>query len=654
VCSILNGVRREAGTATKTVDWRGAENGAVILGDDALLQEFITFYRQYKPRTDNREAIRKIDHELMNLPLAAALIGNQAMEFGKQDGITEIEEAGQANIVEQRINDGLLADEMSGKVEIGRSPAFVGCVSNFSNFLDLSRKVMRNVELGVPAIVLHRANTTQHMFRWMELLVDLFAKHGVDQGMISYAGFDRAQTNKLFAAFPHSPGYFTCSRETAQNVVKVLPKTISSTGGPNTMVATKLTPEVGEAFVFSNLIENKGQCTALRHFVAPGCGVPELEQLYAKIEVIDKATESLKSGTFSSVFREQALGSLPDSYKRLKSQPLVSYRVSKDLPKEIDEAWRVPVVDVTAPEARELATPEFALKLARWLNKEQPISLAVNGDPAFARDLWEKTGLVVCTVGSLDKPALTCQARPQEGECFGEFPPRHELKKFTRLPVIIPSSTPGYNTVYSDHYLRSTSTDELPAGMHWTEPIIAMAGSPEVRGFLKLLVVYLTDSCGPKTGFGPRSTLFGLQRPPILDDSPTVFRITPAATSDDLPSILPFLVTNARSQMQLSVDPAASPAMHAVLGSFKHLLAAGQVVLEDQDAFNKRCETTPFINVLTLGEVPFEPILVAHWVSRFFPMGHVKSVNEEDADFLGFFLTSKKWLRIHKQHRSAL
>ena len=120
------------------------------------------------------------------------------------------------------------------------------------------------------------------------------------------------------------------------------------------------------------------------------------------------------------------------------------------------------VVDVTNvfPTEETLANKqkvnEEVDNLSRWLIHHQPISLAVNAKRSqlfdLSRNLFEKTSLVVTTIGSTDKeyapPAMTCQARPQDAECFGEFPPRKTMGDYTCFPVVIPSSTPSYDTCY--------------------------------------------------------------------------------------------------------------------------------------------------------------------------------------------------------------
>merc|ERR1712232_807141 len=196
-----------------------------------------------------------------------------------------------------------------------RWPAFIGCVSNFSNFLDLSRKVMRNMECGVPVVVLSRNNTTQHMFRWTEMLLELMKKEHVDLGLLTYFSCDRKQKTKIFNACPACPAYFTCSREVAEDVKKTLPKIMSSTGGPNTLVATSFTPEVSTAIRYSGMIENKGQCTAMRHFVLPGCTEKIVDDIFAPTPVVTTPLKSLEDGIFAGIFAKVNDRELTPGYK---------------------------------------------------------------------------------------------------------------------------------------------------------------------------------------------------------------------------------------------------------------------------------------------------------------------------------------------------
>lgn len=89
---------------------------------------------------------------------------------------------------------------------------------------------------------------------------------------------------------------------------------------------------------------------------------------------------------------------------------------------------------------QDFGSDEQISELAGWLVRNQPISLAMNtvgGDFGYARKLFEQTGQVVYTVGSEGNPALTCQARPQEGEIFGEFPVRiYRARSGTRSDTV--------------------------------------------------------------------------------------------------------------------------------------------------------------------------------------------------------------------------
>ena len=188
--SLLHGapiLSSENALMVDTVDAFLRVNGKQLLSPesdvDAIISHVQQMSRTVPSRTDWRKECREIDL-LFHTELAPTIIGNQCMDFEKQDGIMEIEESIQVNAIEQRLNDALLADESAGKVAIHRDPVFVGCVSNFSNFLDLSRKVLRHIEVGVPVVVFSRSNTGQHMYRWSVLLLALMKNKAVDLNLV--------------------------------------------------------------------------------------------------------------------------------------------------------------------------------------------------------------------------------------------------------------------------------------------------------------------------------------------------------------------------------------------------------------------------------------------------------------------------------------
>eukprot|EP00300_Choanocystis_sp_HF-7_P003533 c126_g1_i1.p1 GENE.c126_g1_i1~~c126_g1_i1.p1 ORF type:complete len:722 (+),score=141.26 c126_g1_i1:32-2167(+) len=642
ICSVVLGRPLAGGEVIPTFDAFGRENGRQIVSTEEQIDGIISHILNYRPpQTDLRAPLRLIEQTLFTQH-AGTLIANQAMDFHKQDGVTEIEEAIQAGTVEAKLNDQLWEEERSGAITILREPAFVGCVSNFSNFLDLGRKTIRNIELGVPVVVLSRSNTTQHMYRWFQLLQTELDKAGVCSGMLTYASATVAQQRRIFKQCSKSPLYLTGSRPIAAAIKELLPNTFASTGGPNTMVCLDYTPNTAKAVQLSATIENSGQCTALRHLVTSCSLTPnDIEKTFAGVEVVESSVEALRRGSFAGLLPQHPFK--PESgYTVYKPDPKasVAYRIADKFPVEVDECWRRVFLDVT--NVTDMRSEASINALSAWLNKNQPISLAVNGDVSpypVARKLFERSALCVYTVGAPSALALTAQARPQEGEVFGEVPPRGQFSQFSKFPVFVPSSTPGYNAQYTPSHLQATATHRPDCDSE-IENLWSLNISTETRGYLNILASYLKDACGPRRGYGARTSLFGLQRPP-LDGSITAVLCNPNTSLDQaVVCALPYLATNARHQTVFVFDnaehiaAALAPILDARGVSYTNSLAN-----LSSPVFN--C-VLPHQVVPRMSELP----LAGHLVTTLLSYGHIKSTLSNDQAFYDVFEKSAKWLRV--------
>ncbi|KAF4672278.1 hypothetical protein FOL47_000722 [Perkinsus chesapeaki] len=646
IVTIVAGEQLRDGQTVDTVNAFNEVNGKQILATPEVMEKVTEHLKNLtdsaqSPPVDLREPMRQIEAKFLSGPGAGAIIGAQAIDYQKQDGVTEIVESVEANAVERQFNDAIFDDEKKGDVKIRRYPAFVGCVSNFTNFLDLFRKSIRNIELGVPVVIMSRGNTSQHMFRWAQLLLQMMIQEQVDPKYLTFVSCGVNEQRELYQTFPKSPMYFTGSRAIAEKIKPVVGSMMASTGGPNTMIATAFNSKVAEAARISNCIENKGQCTALRHLVVPKVTKEDVSSIYAGLPVYNSAPEALAKGECSALLNNSSEGPLLDGYEALRENPRVAIRMGFTPPEDISEQWRECFLDVTTPEAIDEATLK---SVSKWLNVHQPISVAVNADDGgdLAMKIFESTSVVVYTLGTLERPALTAQARPQDGECFGEFPPRKDLNKYTTFPVIIPSSTPGYQSQYTEKFLREEATKSH--GEY--DRYLQLANDEVMKGYMSVIVEYLVAACGPKRSrqSGPRTALFGLQRPPIVDEFDTVMRCSNDTTMDQILLFsIPFVLTNAKSHFVISL-----PADSSVdLGEFVKVVGDVRVVKENDeelearknDLYNVFAPTFPDGNCCAIA---------SHFVSVYLPMGHIKSVEHNDEKFEKKFRASDKWLSMVK------
>lgn len=256
--------------------------------------------------------------------------------------------------------------------------------------------------------------------------------------------------------------------------------------------------------------------------------------------------------------------------------------------------------------------------------------------------------------------ALTCQARPQDGEIFGEFPPRRDLAKYSKFPVVVPSPTPGYHAHYEAAHLaavgeaQAANSSGVPAAARgWVD---ALGADPVRRGFAATLAAYLEDATaqGPRRGTGQRTSLWGLQRPPLRGGD-TVLRLGPnfnGSLGVAVGYVLPFACTSAASQLVVSVHPS-----HRALAlELQRAAGARPLFLKEESDAAFAASSREAWSVLELGdrsnntsssllEDPDKLPLVGHFVSVLFPLGHVKSTRANDEAFVHVFGASDKWLR---------
>jgi len=674
VASLLRGHRLDGGRSVPTLDAFGQENGVQLLANDEEMQAMIDHAQHYVgPRDDFRKAVRDAEDRMLG-EHAGELIANQVLDFGKQDGVTEIEEARQANAVEQRLTDLLWEAEEAGQLSVPRRVALVPCVSNFSHFLDMCRKVCRNIEIGVPVIVLSRAHTTQYPYRWAQLLNRELQVNGVDASLLTFCSADLAaqqllmETSAAAAAAdptasdaPLTPFLFTGARGLAAKIkAKHAPGMIASTQGPNLMVALGLSRPIAKAVAASSTIEHSGQCTALRVLLAPEEQVTKeaIEEMLGpeNTPASGSASEYLSQGVFTGLLEPAPANDMggtfaPPGYTSHPLLPKISYRLRQGLPdapigerlaagsnEELREHWRQVVLDIVTPTGESIDSDKTADDVAAWLIKHQPITLTVNGatgdleystatashataafhanaaeaaaewaasrqqtrrneaaaeaalDSApvashlrFARRVFERSAVCVISVGDAGKPALSAQARPQDGECFGELPPLHMMSEVTTFPMVVPSAQAAYYAHYTRPYLfsladastpledhlKDLATGRIGADLELTDDEVADIGvagaaaapvvdafskaarEPLTRGYLRVLGGYLVGAAAgpPRRGVGERTSLYGWQRPP-MDGRHTALRCGPYLTLDQLlPHILPFALTNARAQV---------------------------------------------------------------------------------------------------------
>jgi len=352
---------------------------------------------------------------------------------------------------------------------------------------------------------------------------------------------------------------------------------------------------------------------------------------------ISKSKDSLESGGFAGTFDCSQFDDTP-GYTNPDENMRVAFRMNgEDLPYEIEEMWRQSYLDISTADLKD---EESLLGVCKWLNHHQPITNAINGKEMpfeLFNFVFEHTALVVYTVGNSANPALTVAAKPQDGEIFGEFPPRHELNRYTKFPMVVPSPGPGYHSVYEESYLKKQAEKRFPISC--MEGLVTAVKDKNVRGYCQVIADYLVDACSntPIKGGHPngRTALFGLQRTP----KKTISVIRCSNLDDLIPRLIPFFGTNAFESIFVSTS---NPDVYEKCRCF-----GVNVEVQNENGFEDWCAANKPWNVMHATPMTEFP-LAGQFVSLTLPLGHVKSTRTNDTEFLDFMKRSEKWLKIRQ------
>eukprot|EP01083_Nonionella_stella_P296368 1006829_1 len=138
----------------------------------------------------------------------------------------------------------------------------------------------------------------------------------IDPGMLTYISAQLEDIKYITSNSADQAGmlYTTCSRELAKSIKSAYPRTVSSTGGPNTLISTDWTEGVRDAIRTSASIECAGQCTALRHAVVPDTvGPADVRAVFDDVTHATSPVDALKRSAFDAVFDGHAGTSPPPS-----------------------------------------------------------------------------------------------------------------------------------------------------------------------------------------------------------------------------------------------------------------------------------------------------------------------------------------------------